>query len=85
MSRFYVKNPEGKWNIFSSIVDDLLFDEWLEFDELVESVCYELVEEKKKELATLLTDDTNLNIMSYEECMENIIIEEEEDETDNSI
>ena len=72
MSRYYVKNPEGKWNIYSTIIDDLLFENWVDFDEMVEEVCYELVEEKRKELASLLTDKTNLNTMTYEECMKEI-------------
>lgn len=72
MVRYYVKNPEGKWNIYSTIIDDLLFENWVEFDEMVEEVCYELVEEKRKELASLLTDQTNLNTMTYEECMKEI-------------
>lgn len=81
MARYYVKNPEGKWNIFSTIIDDLLFENWVDYDEMVEEVCYELVEEKRKELASLLTDQTNLNTMSYEECMNSIVKEEEiEDE-----
>lgn len=81
MARYYVKNPEGKWNIFSTIMDDLLFENWIEFDELVEEVCYELVEEKKKELASLYSDKPSVNVMSYEECMNSIVKEEEiEDE-----
>jgi hypothetical protein len=72
MARYYVKNPEGKWNIYSTIIDDLLFEDWIDFDEMVEEVCYELVEEKRKELASLLTDQTNLNTMTYEECMKEI-------------
>lgn len=72
MARYYVKNPEGKWNIYSTIIDDLLFENWVDFDEMVEEVCYELVEEKRKELASLLTDQTNLNTMTYEECMKEI-------------
>lgn len=79
MARHYVKNPEGKWNIFSTIVDDVLFDEWLDFKDLVDSVIYETVEKKRKELETLLTDDSDLNVMSYEECMRRIVVEEEEE------
>ena len=81
MARYYVKNPEGKWNIFSTIMDDLLFENWVDYDEMVEEVCYELVEEKKKELASLYSDKPSVNVMSYEECMNSIVKEEEiEDE-----
>lgn len=77
MARYYVKNPEGKWNIFSTIMDDLLFEEWVSYDDLIEEVCYELVEEKKKELASLYSDKPSVNVMSYEECMNSIVKEEE--------
>ena len=81
MSRYYVKNPEGKWNIFSTIVDDLLSDEWVEFEQLVEDVCAGLVTKQKENMRTLLTDNPRLNVMNYEECMNSIVKEEEiEDE-----
>lgn len=78
MSRYYVKNPEGKWNIFSSITDDLLYDEWLDFDDLVDSVCDELVKNQTQNMKSLLTDNPRLNTMTYEECMNSIAVEEEE-------
>lgn len=31
MPRFYVENKEHKWNIFSSIVDDFLYDDFVDF------------------------------------------------------
>ena len=81
MPRYYVKNPEGKWNIFSTIVDDVLYDEWVEFDKMVKDVCNGAAQKKKEELMTLLTDNPKLNTMSYEECMNSIVKEEEiEDE-----
>lgn len=69
MARFYVKNKENKWNIFSSIVDNFLYVDWLSFDDLVKAVCSELVQNKYKEMQTLLTDKPELNIMSYDEAM----------------
>ena len=69
MSRFYVKNKENKWNIFSTIVDDFLYVDWLFFDDLVEAVCSELAQNKYEEMQTLLTDKPKLNIMSYDEAM----------------
>lgn len=83
MARYYVKNPEGKWNIFSSIIDDLLFENWVDYDEMVEEVCYELVEEKKKELASLYSDKPSVNTMSYEECMRKIELYREEEEIED--
>lgn len=72
MPRFYVKNKEDKWNVFSTIVDDFLYYDWLSFEDLVETTVYELVESKKKELKTLLTDKPELNVMSYDETIRRI-------------
>ena len=69
MPRFYVKNKDNKWNIFSTIIDGFIYDEFLEFDDLIFKVCAEIVEEKKKELKTLLTDKPILNTMSYQEVL----------------
>ena len=72
MPRFYVKNNENKWNVFSTVVDDFLYYDWLNFDNLVEVIVCELVKNKKKELKTLLTDKPELNVMSYDEAMRRI-------------
>lgn len=69
MARFYVKNKENKWNVFSTIVDDFLYVDWLSFDDLVEAVCSELAQNKYEEMQTSLTDKPKLNIMSYDEAM----------------
>ena len=35
MPRYYVRNPKtGRWNIYSTIVDDFILDEWATFDDL---------------------------------------------------
>lgn len=72
MPRFYVKNKENKWNVFSTVVDDFLYYDWLNFDNLVEVIVCELVKNKKKELKTLLTDKPELNVMSYDEAIRRI-------------
>lgn len=72
MPRFYVKNKENKWNIFSTIVDDFLYVDWLSFDDLVEVVCSEIAKKKYEEMQTLLTNKPKLNIMSYDEAMRRI-------------
>lgn len=72
MPRFYVKNKENKWNVFSTVVDDFLYYDWLSFEDLVKTTVYKLVESKKKELKTLLTDKPELNIMSYDEAIRRI-------------
>lgn len=70
MPRFYVKRNENEWNIFSTIVDDFIYDKWMSFDGLVECVCNELINDKKEEMKTLLTNKPELNTMSYEDALE---------------
>ena len=72
MPRFYVKNKENRWNIFSTVIDDFLYSDWLKFDDLVEVVIYELIKNKQEELKSLLTDRPELNIMSYDEAIRRI-------------
>lgn len=69
MPRFYVEN-KGKWNIYSTIVDDYLLNDFVDFKELKEAVIGEMVVERNEELDTLLTDDPRLNVMSYKEAEE---------------
>lgn len=74
MPRFYVKNPKGKLNIYSTIVDDLLFDNFVEFKELKEYVCRNVYENKAKEMNTLLTNKKELNYMEYDEMLDKLKI-----------
>lgn len=69
MPRFYVEN-KGKWNIYSTIVDDYLLNDFVDFKELKEAVMGEMVVERNEELDTLLTDQPRLNVMSYKEAEE---------------
>lgn len=69
MPRYYVQR-NGKWNLFSTIVDDFLFKRFVSFEELKRHAVNEVSERKIAELETLLTDDPALNVMSYEEAME---------------
>lgn len=71
MSWYYVQH-DGKWNIFSSIVDDFVFPEFVPFADLKKFVCdykHKQVDEENKKLDSLLTDKPRLNVMSYEEAM----------------
>ena len=74
MPRFYVKNNEGLWNIYSTIVDNFLFDEFMVFRDLKDWVLKETLEEREKEIDSLLGEHPRLNIMSYEEALEEIEI-----------
>lgn len=69
MARYYVKK-DGRWNVFSSIVDDFLYTYFMEFDELKALVVGEVVLNKLNELETLQTERPRLNTMSYEDAME---------------
>lgn len=83
MSRYYVENKEHKWNIFSSIVDDFLYDDFVDFKVLKGLVIKEavdnLVEEKDKDLDSLLTEQPIVNTMFYEDAIERIKLREDED------
>lgn len=82
MPRYYVEK-DNKWNIFSSIVDDFLYDDFVDFNILKELVIKELiddlVEQKNKDLDSLLTDQPIVNTMFYEDAIEKIKIRENED------
>ena len=79
MPRYYVEK-ENKWNIFSSIVDDFLYTDFLDFEELKALVVGEIVVQKIQELDTLKTDKPMLNRMTYEEAIENIEIAKENEQ-----
>lgn len=70
MPRYYVRDKGGKWNIFSTIVDDFLYEEFVPFETLVKRVCAEDGKWKEDALQTLLTDKPGVNVMSYEEAIE---------------
>ena len=69
MPRFYVKDKNNKWNIFSTVIDDFLYDDFVDFNILKGLVVKEVADDKCRELDTLLTDKPELNIMSYEEAV----------------
>lgn len=68
MPRYYVKNEESKWNVFSSVIDNYLFDDFMDFDELSMRMIGETVRERISELDSLLSDRPRLNVMSFEEA-----------------
>ena len=69
MPRFYVEK-DGKWNIFSTIVDDFIFDEFVCPDALKARLLYERYKELTEDIDSLLTDKPSVNVMDYEEAME---------------
>lgn len=71
MARYYVEKG-GRWNIFSTVVDDFLYSEFMTFANLKRAVVDELVADKLVELETLKTDNPTLNRMSYKEALNRI-------------
>ena len=80
MPRYYVQDPEGKWNIWSTITDSYLYSSFMPFDQLKEMIIKEVVEQKTNELNSLLTNHPELNVKSYEECEEELRELQEDDE-----
>ena len=71
MARFYVEK-DGEWNIFSTVVDDFLLDEFVCLDALKARLLYERYKELTEDIDSLLTDRPNVNVMTYEEAVERI-------------
>ena len=67
MPRYYVEH-EGKWNVLSTISDEYLFSEFVDFDILKQAMLGETVVERTKELDSLLTKKPELNKMPYEDA-----------------
>lgn len=68
MPRFYVEH-NGEWNIFSTVVDDFLFDEFVCLDALKARLLYERYKELTEDIDSLLTDRPKVNVMPYEEAV----------------
>lgn len=66
--RYYVMNKKGLWNIFSTVIDDYLYSEFLPFEKMKRDVLEESMKKRNAELDTLLTDKPELNRMEFEEA-----------------
>lgn len=69
MSRYYVEK-DGMWNVFSTVVDDFLYSDFMTFTELTALVIGEVVVDKLADLESLKTDRPVLNKMPYEMVIE---------------
>jgi len=69
MARYYVER-DGEWNIFSTVVDDFLFDEFICLDALKARLLYERFKELTEDMDSLLTDNPRVNVMKYSEAIE---------------
>ena len=66
MPRYNVKLPDGRWQVFSTIVDDFITDP-MTFEEL-RDFRLEQYRATYADTDTLLTDKPTCNRMSYEEA-----------------
>ena len=69
MARYYVEK-DGEWNIFSTVVDDFLFDEFVCLDALKARLLYERFKELTEDMDSLLMDNPRVNVMTYSEAIE---------------
>ena len=69
MARYYVEK-DGMWNVFSTVVDDFLYSDFMSFDELKALVIGEVVVDKLNDLDSLRTDKPTVNKMPYEMAIE---------------
>lgn len=71
MARIYVEDTNGlscdRWNIYSTVVEGYLLDEWCSFGELVMFVVDEQTKNKIEEMSSLLTEQKKVNYMTREE------------------
>ena len=70
MARFYVKNDDGYWNIFSTIIDDYILPDFVPFEVMKFFVLQEMIKIREVDLNSLRTDYPQLNVMSLEEAEE---------------
>lgn len=68
MPRFYIKNNDDYWNIFSTIIDDYIYDEFIPFCEMKSRILRETLVNKSNELDSLRTSTPELNVMTLEEA-----------------
>lgn len=76
MPRFYVEK-DGEWNIFSTVVDDFIFDEFVCLDALKARLLYERYKELTEDVDSLLTDRPRVNVMPYKEALKRLRKERE--------
>lgn len=69
MPRWNVKLKNGRWRIYSTVVDDYITEE-MDFDELLEYRRKLAIQNADKETYSLLTDKPLINITSEEEIQD---------------
>lgn len=69
MPRWNVKLKNGRWRIYSTVVDDYITEE-MDFDELLEYRRKLAIQNADKETYSLLTDKPLINITTEEEIQD---------------
>ena len=69
MPKWNVKLKNGRWRIYSTVVDDYITEE-MDFDELLEYRRKLAIQNADKETYSLLTDKPLINITSEEEIQD---------------
>ena len=69
MPKWNVKLKNGRWRIYSTVVDDYITEE-MDFDELLEYRRELAIQNADKETYSLLTDKPLINITSEEEIQD---------------
>lgn len=67
MPRFYVQRPDGKWNIFSSVVDEYIA-EGLTLDGIKQFRLEDFASVNSKEVDSLIGKRPLLNVMDFNEA-----------------
>lgn len=76
MARFYVRRPDGLWNIFSTVCDEYIA-EGLTLDGIKKFRIDDFKKNNEREVNSLLTERPELNVMSFDEAEECIRCMEE--------
>ena len=84
MARYYVEK-DGEWNIFSTIIDDFLFDEFICLDALKARLLYERFKELTEDMDSLLTNNPRVNVMTYSEAIERKRVDTPQTDMDEDI
>lgn len=69
MPRFYVQRPDGKWNIFSSVIDGYIA-EGLTLEGIKNFRLEKFSSENEREVNSLASDRPLLNVMDFDEAEE---------------
>lgn len=79
MPRFYVKNKEEKWNVFSTDVNAYIFDNFIDYDVMEQILLGATVQDRLAELRSLNTDKPVLNVETEEKIEQFMKLKKQEE------